>query len=255
MRARTNPLLALLRLLAIGLVSGFLYVAYLLRRLPLREPAKRFSVTAEWVQSWARVLGRLAGVRVSHSPPPAPPILLCPNHLGYVDVLALAAVTPCFFVSRADAADWPVLGPLIRASEQVLVSRTRSRDLAETSQRIAELLECGQSVVVFLEGTSTGGDRVLPFYPALLKPGLETGTDAVPVALTWSSNQKGVTVPRDIAYWGDHNFVTHLWRFLGIGSKQAHVEFGTRHATFHNDRAELARALRKEVLKMKGLPQ
>ena len=200
-------------------------------------------------------MGRISGVRVTaERPAPAPPVLLCPNHFGYADILALAGITGCFFVSRADAADWPLLGPLIRGSEQVLVSRKKGRDLANTSEQISQRLRAGQAVVVFLEGTSTGGDLLLPFYPALLKPASETGVAVVPVAITWSTDQIGVSVSEDIAYWGEHNIVTHLWRFMGIGKKSAHIEFGTPRSAEGRKRKELAAELRSEILKMKEFP-
>jgi len=255
MRLKTNPLLASFRLLTIIGLSGIVYVAYLLRKLPVRDPAGRFEITSRWVRRWATWVGRISGVRVTAGcPPPAPPVLLCPNHFGYADILALAGTTGCFFVARADAAEWPLLGPLIRASEQVLVSRKKSRDLADTSEQIGQLLRAGQAVTVFLEGTSTGGDRLLPFYPALLKPASETGVAVVPVAMTWSTDQVGVSVSGDIAYWGEHNIVTHMWRFMGIGKKSAHIEFGSPRSATGRKRKELAAELRSEILKMKGFP-
>jgi 1-acyl-sn-glycerol-3-phosphate acyltransferase len=256
MRVRTNSLLAATRILAISGVSATLYFAYLLRRLTLRDPQARFDVVPRWLHRWAMLVGKLAGVTVSSAgEPPARPVLLCPNHLGYADVLALASVAPCFFVSRADAADWPLLGPLIRISEQVLVSRKKSRDLAATSREISRRLRAGQRVCVFLEGTSTEGDRVLPLLPALLKSAGECDVPVAPVAITWSSDQPGVSVAEDIAYWGEHNIVTHLWRFAGIGGKRVRVEFGAPRPARHRNRKELAAELRSEILQMKGFPE
>ncbi len=255
MRLKTNPLLASLRLLTIIGLSGIFYVAYLLRQLPVRDPEERFEVASHWARRWALVVGRLSGVQVTaSSPPPERPVLLCPNHFGYVDIMALTAIAPCLFVTRADAAEWPLLGPLIRVSEQVLVSRTKSRDLATTSEKIGQRLRAGQTVTVFLEGTSTGGDRVLPFYSALLKLASECGVPVVPVAITWNTDQPGVSVSADIAYWGEHNIVTHLWRFLGIGKKSAHIEFGSPRPAIGRKRKELAAELQTEILKMKGMP-
>ena len=255
MQARSNPVIALIRLLAITAMSAVLYFLYLIRQLPLRRPEQRFAVVPKWVSCWARMVAKLGNIRVTAStPPPATPVVLCPNHLGYADILALASVTHCFFVTRSDAADWPLLGPMIRVSEQVLVSRKKSRDLAETSDKISCRLQAQQTVCIFLEGTSTGGDRVLPFFPGLLKPAIESGVQVVPTAITWSSNQPDLSVSEDIAYWGDHNIVPHLWRFLGLGRKEVQIEFGRARTAANRDRKELAQELRAEILKMKGFP-
>ncbi len=250
-RRHSNPLRAVARLLLLIPWTVVLYVAFLIRRLGLRRREDLLRVAPAWAGLWARGTARLMGVRIAHEPLPPRGVLLCPNHLGYADVLALAATLPCFFVSRADAASWPLIGRLIRASEQVLVSRRRHRDLkTNTSSLIAERLRCGQSVSVFLEGTSTGGDRLLPFLPALLQPAIDTGADIVPVGLRWEAEAAGMTVADDVAYWGDHRFPTHFSRLLGLPGCRVTIRFGSPISTRGRDRKELAREVRRQVQRL-----
>ncbi len=247
-RRATNHLLTILRVLALALWSLKICVLYLCRRLTLGSRAERLRRTPDWVQFWGRWAAWLAGVEVRCATPlPPRGVLLCPNHLGYVDVLALAATLPCFFVSRADAASWPLIGFLIRASEQVLVSRRRARDLVESSRLLAERLGLGQSVCLFLEGTSTGGDHLLRFLPTLLQPAIEVRAEAVPVGMRWDAPSAGMTVSDDVAYWGDHQFLPHVWRLMGVPGCRVTIFFGSPVPTRGRDRKELAEDLQQRV--------
>lgn len=247
-RARSNPLLALTRAVLLFLLTFVLYVAYLIRQTVIRGRVRRRRVVLAWTQLWARLTCRLMGWRVvGRGPPPEPGCLISPNHIGYVDILALASVTGCFFVSRADAAQWPLLGPLVRRSEQILVSRQRRRDLTGTADHIEERLKEGFSVCVFLEGTSSGGQKVLPFLPALLQPALNCGSPIVPTALRWSSRDPKIVVSEDLAYWKDHQLPRHLWRLMGLRGACAEVVFGPP-LPARGERKELARAVRDGVV-------
>jgi 1-acyl-sn-glycerol-3-phosphate acyltransferase len=46
-------------------------------------------------------------------------------------------------------------------------------------------LGSGQSVVIFPEGTTTDGSRVLPFYPALFQPAVDGGHRVLPMAVCY----------------------------------------------------------------------
>lgn len=249
-RAASNLLLAALRAKLLLLWTAFVYGAFLLRRCSIRHPAGRRAIVPDWMRFWARTTCRILGLKVAaRGVPPPRGALLCPNHLGYADILALASVVECFFVSRADAASWPLVGPLLRSSEQILVSRRRDRGLASTSQQIALRLDAGQSVCVFLEGTSTGGDRVLPFLPALVQPAIDSRAPVVPMALRWASTRPGVLVAEDLAYWKDHRFVSHLWRLMGLRGIQAEIVFG-QPLSAAGSRKELAATVREKVLEL-----
>ena len=115
-------------------------------------------MAARWTRRWARWMAAVCGIEVSSSGPlPPPGALLAPNHTGYVDVLALGALLCCFFAPKAEAAQWPLIGPLIRASEQVTIVRRRGRSVLDAAQQIQRRLALGERVCIFLEGTSSGG--------------------------------------------------------------------------------------------------
>lgn len=164
-------------------------------------------------------------VRLRGSAPPDG-ALLAPNHTGYADILALGSCVPVFFVPKAEIASWPVIGALVRMAGNVMTVRKASRALSSAAQGIAQRLRCGCSVCVFLEGTSSGGDGVLPFRSSFLQPAIDTGAPIVPVAIRWASADPDVVPSEDIAYWKNHTFGPHFLRFLGLRDVYAEITFG-----------------------------
>src|ERR1039458_8736433 len=51
--------------------------------------------------------------------------LLISNHLSYLDVLAISAVTPAVFVSKAEVRRWPLFGWFAAIAGTVFVERER----------------------------------------------------------------------------------------------------------------------------------
>ncbi len=248
--AQTSVVRAAIRVALLLVVTSAYYGVFLIHRYVSADRLGRYAAALYWSQKWAKAFGRIAGMRVGvkGSPPPAGS-LLCPNHLGYADILAIAATTRSFFVSRADAADWPLVGALVRRSEQILVSRKRDRGLGATAKQITERLAAGLSVCVFLEGTSTGGDGILPFLPALLQPAIDSGAPVTPVALRWSSPDPAVVVAEDVAYWKDHRFPVHFWRLMGLKGTRVEIVFGQPYLP-HGDRKRLAAELHRQVTQL-----
>ncbi len=253
--ARANPFEAAARAAAVLALTALLFLAFLASKSFARGKRQRFAADTLWTRRWACALTCAMGLRVTvRGPHPPRGALLAPNHQGYVDILAMASVTRCFFIPKADLARWPLIGWLIRASDHPVVTRARSRDLAETAAQARERLEAGQSVCVFLEGTSSGGAGVLPFRAPLLRPALEARAPIVPVAIRWRPRRAGARVEEDIAYWKDHVMGPHLWRLLGLGGADAQITFGEPVTPEPDaDRKSLAEDLRRRVCALYGV--
>lgn len=210
---------------------------------------------ALWMRRWARWSIRIAGLKLSieDDQPSAHGALIIPNHTSYLDILVISAAAPVFYVPKAELLGWPAVGQWLRWLRQPCVVRRRTAGLAATAARIRELLKAGVSVCAFLEGTTTGGDRVLPFKPPLLQAAIDAGVDVRPAAIRYTA-PAGVNVPDDVAYWRDHVFGPHIWRIFGLGGVEATVRLGEAiKATECPDRKALARRLRADVLDMTGL--
>ena len=254
-RARSNPFLSTLRALVLLGATGLYYLAYRVARLGARQKTDRLKVDAIWTQRWSRAMLWGGGIDIRLvGDPPAPGTMLVPNHVGYLDIIAIASVVPCFFVSRADVGSWPLIGMLLKSTGHLLHHRGTSRRLLGTAEEIRTRLEAGTSICVFLEGTTTPGDRLLPFKAALVQAAIGAGTTLTPTGLRWKAAHPGISVGDDISWWrDDYPFQSHLWRLLGLRGVGAEIEFGRPIEVTGRDRKQIAAEARLAVARLTGL--
>lgn len=245
--ALRHPLRAARRLAGFGAVAGFVAAEFILRRwLPGR--ARHAAERAAWLHWAARRTLRGLGVAARHhGAPPERGLLVC-NHLGYLDIPVLAAAQPLVFVSKASVRWWPVFGQLAGFGGTLFLRRDRRGHVADIAARFAPIIEGGTVIGLFPEGTSSGGDTVLPFKPSLFAPPAARGWPVTPAWITYEV--QGGTVAEDVAYWGDMTFAAHLPNLAALPRVTGHVFYG-RPVTGLADRKELARRLHAEVLALK----
>ena len=97
---------------------------------------------------------------------PAPrPCLFAANHTSYMDIAVLGAILPASFVAKKEIAAWPVFGFLARLQRTVFVER-KARHAKVQSDLISTRLAALDNLILFPEGTSGDGIRVLDFKSA-----------------------------------------------------------------------------------------
>jgi 1-acyl-sn-glycerol-3-phosphate acyltransferase len=122
------------------------------------------------------------------------------NHASYLDVLVVAAVCPApiCFVSKSEAASWPLVGTFIRKCDYLTVSREDALHATADGEGIAKRLQFGEMVHVFPEGTFTPQNGVRPFQMGAFKSAVETGCPILPLALCGTRKilRDGAWLPR-----------------------------------------------------------
>ena len=174
--------------------------------------------------------------------------LLISNHLSYLDILLISAITPANFVSKADVKSWPLVGWLAQLGGTVFVDRNRRVHVGEVNDEIQSALNQGALVVLFPEGTSSNGETVLPFKSSLLEPAARPGQTLAVGCLGYALDDGDAG--EDVCYWGDDTFFPHLLNLLGKRSVHAAVRFAAVPPT-GADRKQLAVQMREEILKLK----
>jgi 1-acyl-sn-glycerol-3-phosphate acyltransferase len=173
--------------------------------------------------------------------------LLVSNHLSYLDILVIAAITPAVFVSKSEVRHWPVIGWLTAIAGTVYIVRERRTHVGAVNKEIESALADGVLVVVFPEGTSTNGTEVLPFRSPLLEPVVHGNHPIATGCLSYGL--EGGDWHNEVCYWGDHTFFPHAVNLLSKHRVQATMRFGTFQRTT-DDRKELAQQLREAVIKL-----
>jgi 1-acyl-sn-glycerol-3-phosphate acyltransferase len=206
---------------------------------------------AHWLQQTCRRALRALNVDVQARGLPTAPTVVVANHLGYLDILVLAALSPVVFVAKREVQDWPVFGWFARMAGTRFIDRESRRDVQRVADELRAPLESGVSVVLFLEGTSTAGEVVRPFKSSLLEPVVRHGWAVTPVALSYEVSD-GHSVSHEVCWWGDMTLTPHLLNFVKLPRITAHVTGGApvRGAT---DRKTLAAALHARVVELRAM--
>lgn len=228
--------------------STALWTAVWFAGLPLSatSPPRRRSLRRLVFRSWARSCLASAGVRVEvRGPRPSAPCFLVANHLSYVDILVLAAELDCTFVSMAEVARWPWIGPMARSLGTIFLERERKRAIPEANRAIERALAEGAAVVLFPEGRSTAGAAVEAFRPSLLEPAAVSPVSIACATLRYQSSEDDPPASSSVC-WVETPFPRHLVRLLGNREVRATVVFGEG-PSGPRDRKELARELRRRV--------
>jgi 1-acyl-sn-glycerol-3-phosphate acyltransferase len=215
----------------------------------LRGGPPALPARALWLHRSSRRVLRILGMDPHFSGlVPNSGLLVC-NHLSYLDVLVLAAITPSVFVAKREIQHWPLFGWFARLAGTVFVHRERRTQTREAMERIEAVLAAGALVVLFPEGTSSDGRTVLPFKSSLLEPATRQNQ---PLTAGWIRYElDDGDVGEEVCYWRDMTLLPHLVNLLGKRRVRAYVRF-TPLRDASADRKALAAQLHTEILKLKA---
>ncbi len=187
-----------------------------------------------------RQVCRLLGIRIHQRGAIAEdrPVLLIANHISWIDISVLSAVGPVSFVAKSEVGTWPFISWLAKLQGSVFVERTQRMNTHTSANEITDRLRRGDHIVIFAEGTSSDGNRVLPFRTSLFAAAKPRGDqardheDAIYVqtlALAYT-RQQGLPLGRRgrpiVAWYGDMEIASHAWELLKRGPLDVHVRVG-----------------------------
>jgi lyso-ornithine lipid O-acyltransferase len=185
------------------------------------------------------------------------PLLLVSNHISWLDIMVIGSLAPLSFIAKAEVANWPVFGFLSRMQRTVFVDRARRMDTQSVNRSIADRLEDGDIMVLFPEGTTSDGTRLLPYKSALIGAAREAGgADSVVTVqnVTLAYTRRGglpLSVfqrAEEVAWAGDVDLLPHLIGILKGAPVDVVVQFGESRAFGpQTDRKALTRQLETET--------
>lgn len=141
------------------------------------------------------------------------------NHVSYVDGIVLGSIFPIIFVSKREVKKWPVVGQWNVLCGTIFINRQRKNQVGALIREMTRKLKQEANILLFPEGTSTNGEKMLSFQTVPLAAPLRSRSIILPVTLTYKAidDQPVSAANRDSVYWyGDMDFVTHFWKFLGL---------------------------------------
>src|SRR5260370_38248425 len=223
-----SPLRGAFRLVSYLLLTLVLLPLYLLSRTLGIQPIVRWMPVA-----YHRVVCVILGIRVrvhGRRSDVIPTLYVC-NHVSYLDIAVLGGLIPGSFVAKAEVATWPFFRTLAKAQRTIFIER-RSGKTSKSRDEMMSRLNTGDNLMLFPEGTSSDGTRVLPFRSALFGVAqLRRGDRPItvqPVAISYT-RLDGIPLGRYwrplFAWFGDPDLVPHLLQMVCLAETEAVVSF------------------------------
>lgn len=144
------------------------------------------------IQKWANRLLRAAGVTIrirGEENLPKGPALFASNHQGYFDIPTLIT---CLgqkqrpIVAKKEIGKIPLLRDWMKSFDCIFMDRNDPRQSLRSLQEAQKLMEKGDSVIIFPEGTRSKGEALGEFKAGAFKPAVKGGFPVIPVSIDGS---------------------------------------------------------------------
>ena len=248
---------------AISILLAFIVLTLMLLPFQLASIVLGLRLQRTLPHWYHRMLCALIGVRIREigARSADSPALILSNHVSWLDICVISALSPVVFVAKSEVAGWPVFGWLARLQRTIFINRQARHQTGAASREIAGRLLGGDAVVLFAEGTSGDGIRVLPFRSSLvgavhhaLGNSQHSHVTVQPMSLAYRS-LGGVPMGRGlrqrVAWYGDAELIPHLLAVLASGAVDVTVSWGTPIAyDISADRKAITRDAEQSVRRM-----
>jgi len=207
------------------------------------------------IKRWSHQVLTILGVRVhvqGRPPGGRHPTVIVSNHVSWLDIWVIHAVSPVRFVAKSDVRRWPVIGWLVARSGTIFIERSKRHDTARTNRTIVDTLTRGERVGIFPEGTTTDGTQLRPFHASLFQPALGAGARVVTAAIRYP--QRDGSVNLDAAYAGERTLLESIRLILRHRSMHAELIFAGEMEISGKTRREIARGCEVLIARALQLP-
>lgn len=214
---------------------------------------------------WHRVACRVLGlkVRVHGTLETKRPLLIAANHASWKDIMVLGSIADVVYIAKAEVRGWPVLGILARLQATIFVERDQRQKTGDQVDEIARRMADDEIVVLFPEGTTSDGNRLLEVKTSLFG----AAASAVPHARDGAVHIQPVSIAytglhgmamgryhRPLAAWpGDIALLPHLLGVAREGAVDVDVDFGERVDYLQaSNRKQVSRTIEARIRAMLG---
>jgi lyso-ornithine lipid O-acyltransferase len=212
---------------------------------------------------WHRIIAKLVGFKIEVTGKLAKdrPLLIVSNHSSWADIVVLSSLAEVSFIAKAEVRNMPLFGWFAVLQRSIFVDRTKRSNSRQQADSIATRLTKGDAMVLFAEGTTSDGNRILPFKSTLF--------GAAQLALAEAHVDKVLVQPVSIAYtkvhglpmgrymrptvsWpGTQGVLPSLSRYVREGAFDIEVRIGTPvEFTLQSNRKAVAAQMEAEVRAM-----
>jgi 1-acyl-sn-glycerol-3-phosphate acyltransferase len=215
-RAAIRGTLFILHLL-LGVFLGSVYRLHYGRQWHLTPAGKAI------ISWWIRHLIRIVGIHITlYGKPLTSNALLVANHISFLDIIVIASVVPARFLSKHSVRYWPIIGYLTQLCGTIYIERGKRSQLSHTLDAMKVALRNERPLLIFPEGTTSLGTRVLKFHSGLFQAAIDNKVPVQALTLHYRRNHRP---DRLAAYIDQDNFLISLIRLMARGETEVHLSF------------------------------
>jgi lyso-ornithine lipid O-acyltransferase len=218
LQARRSHLRRWLRVIGRGLAVALwtfvsIPVQAVLNAVPGRAGRVRFA-RVYW-HNFCRLIGLKVRVLGSSARGDGRRVVYVSNHSSWLDIPVLGGTLEACFIAKAEVGAWPMVRTIARLGRTIFVSRRKSRTGLEAAA-IRERLAAGDDLILFPEGTTSDGARVMKFRSSFFALAeVEAPPILQPVSVVYD-RLDGLPALRStrplFAWYGDMEIGPHFWR-------------------------------------------
>ena len=200
------------------------------------------------MRGWSEGMAFILNIKLKVSgEPPKPPFILVSNHLSYIDIVPMFINMRCTFVAKKEVESWPGLGYMVKKTGVIFIDRNVRKDVTRVNKIMEKSLNKHQGIVLFPEGTTTGGDKVLPFRSSLLNYAASKSIPVYHSALQYKTSDDDPPADETVCFYGGRDpFPNHVFKLAANKRIECRV-FYSREPSVDEDRKKLAGKLQSKV--------
>ncbi|MBI4809734.1 MAG: 1-acyl-sn-glycerol-3-phosphate acyltransferase [Nitrosomonadales bacterium] len=236
-------LIALLRAARLALHIGYgltLAVAY-----PWFAPSIRRRILQSWSAGLLDIFNAKVDIAANDPLHSLRGGLIVTNHISWLDVFVLNAIVPMRFVAKSEVRRWPAIGWLCARAQTLFIERGKARAAARMNVQLVGLLQRGECLAIFPEGTTTDGSRVAHFHSSLLQPAIDAQAQVHPVAIRYQDELGARSTAA--AYIDELSFGASMWNILSTPELHVRLIATTSLDACTLDRRNLTQAAREQI--------
>ena len=196
---------------------GFLLLTLPLMPVQLVLQKLHFAQAKTLPHYYHRLLCKIIGIRVEIEGDVPKLGLVVSNHISWTDIPVLSATCSLTFIAKREVSQWPFFGWLAKLQNCEFVNRQSRQSTKLSIARLKHRLAKGETLVLFPEGTSGTGRRLLPFKSAYF--GAVENTDiSIILATIYYTAQQGLPLTQrqwaNVSWTGDQSLLPNLWFML-----------------------------------------
>lgn len=244
--------LGVVKIFSLILYTGTTFSIYFIGLLFLRLFNIRYEPWRNlFMQTWARGTALIFNIHITvEGTPPKPPFFVVSNHLGYLDIVVLNSYLKCTFVAKKEVRNWPFLGFMVNAVGVIFVARSKRKDVVRVNQLLAKSLNKHQGLILFPEGTSSGGFEVLPFHSSLLELPARGNYPVHVATIYYETTEGSLPALESVCFFGNReSFTDHVWKLAKTKRVNCTLRFSSEPVQNQN-RKELADELRRKIMEL-----